>query len=129
MASDSLATDDCTKNSVAKIFRVRRHLVGVAGCYAHCMAFINWLKAGADEDEIPCFDDVYALALCPEGIWVYDGHPQPYQLKDKFAAVGSGSQAALAAMHCGLSPRDSVRIAAKIDPATGGRIITKRLLT
>jgi len=76
-----------------------------------------------------CGEPVYALALCPEGIWVYDGHPQPYQLKDKFAAVGSGSQAALAAMHCGKSPKDSVRIAAKIDPATGGRIINKRLLT
>ena len=127
MASDSMASDGTTRSSVTKIFRIKDSVVGVSGAYSSCMAVIHWLKQGSPEDDIPDFKDVYALSLRSSGIWMWDGHPHPYKLNDKFAAVGSGSQAALAALHLGLSPKDSVQVAAKIDPSTGGRVVYKSL--
>ena len=47
---------------------------------------------------------------------------------DGFAAVGSGSPYALAAMECGHSARGGVAVASKFDVNTGGKIITKQLL-
>lgn len=71
--------------------------------------------------------NVWGLILNKAGIWVYDAHPEPYKVKDKFAAIGSGAQAALAAMYLEQSPKNAVRIAAKVDPLTGGRINEKVL--
>lgn len=47
---------------------------------------------------------------------------------DSFAAVGSGSPYALAAMECGYSAHGGVAVASKFDTNTGGKIITKQLL-
>lgn len=49
-------------------------------------------------------------------------------IADSFAAVGSGSPYALAAMECGYSAHGGVAVASKFDPNTGGKIITKQLL-
>ena len=127
MASDSLASDGATSNAVQKIWRIRKQLVGIAGAYADCCAFITWLKAGGDGDDAPDFENVSALVLNGSGIWVYDGHPMPFKVKDGFCAVGSGAQAAMAGLHMGLTPKEAVRIAAKIDPATGGRTVGRKL--
>ena len=49
-------------------------------------------------------------------------------IADSFAAVGSGSPYALAAMECGYSAHGGVAVASKFDTNTGGKIITKQLL-
>jgi len=127
MASDSMASDEVQKTSVAKIFRVGEKLVGTAGCYSSCVAFVNWLKQGCDPEMKPDMEGVYAMVLDSSGISIHDECVTSFPLNNKFAAVGSGSQAALAAMHCGKTPREAVKIAAKIDPSTGGRIVVKSL--
>lgn len=47
---------------------------------------------------------------------------------DSFAAVGSGSPYALAAMYLGNTATHAVTVAAQFDTNTGGKIITKQLL-
>ena len=49
-------------------------------------------------------------------------------IADGFAAVGSGSPYALAAMYLGHTAARSVTVAAQFDTNTGGKIITKQLL-
>lgn len=49
-------------------------------------------------------------------------------IADSFAAVGSGSPYALAAMYLGNTATCSVTVAAQFDTNTGGKIITKQLL-
>lgn len=39
-----------------------------------------------------------------------------------FMAIGSGAQGAMVALHLGLSPREAVRIASRVDPNSGGRV-------
>lgn len=127
MAGDSRCADASSMCNVTKIFRIGEKLVGVAGAYANCMEFIKWMRGGMDADMVPDMDNVYALVLSSRGIAQYDGHPTPFYVRDKFAAVGSGCQAALAAMICGKTPSEAVRVAAKVDSHTGGRVTTKSL--
>lgn len=47
---------------------------------------------------------------------------------DCFAAVGSGSPYALAAMYLGNTATHAITVAARFDTNTGGKIITKQLL-
>lgn len=47
---------------------------------------------------------------------------------DSFAAVGSGSPYALAAMYLGETATRAITVAAQFDTNTGGKIITKQLL-
>ena len=49
-------------------------------------------------------------------------------IADSFAAVGSGSPYALAAMECGYSAHGGVTVASKFDSNTGGKVITYQLL-
>lgn len=128
MASDSMLSGDCGPSySAVKIYRLKDALLGVAGVFASCVEFVNWLKAGGDREKLPEMEGVCALKLTPKGIWFYDECATPYAVRDKFAALGSGEQAALAALHLGLSPKDAVKVAAKVDCGTGGRIVVKPL--
>ena len=47
---------------------------------------------------------------------------------DSFAAVGSGSPYALAAMYLGETATRAITVAAQFDTNTGGKVITKQLL-
>ena len=134
MAADSRASDDAIKFPVTKIHRVGALLVGFAGDLAMCTQLISVLKRTEPSNLMKAFrlmdlgdKNVCLLILAPTGIWVYEGEGDPYQVKHKFMAIGSGAQAALAAMQCGCSPQEAVRVAKSVDPGTGGRIRSMRL--
>lgn len=50
----------------------------------------------------------------------------PYAVGKVFA-IGSGSRYAMAAMACGKTPAEAVKIAAKFDPFTGGPVRTLKV--
>jgi hypothetical protein len=78
-----------------------------------------FLKTGQDE---PAMEGESALWIDGRAIWLFDESVHPYPLNDPFAAIGSGAMAALAAMHLGSNPRQAVKVAAKVDPSTGGSV-------
>ena len=128
MAADTMAADDVgAKCNVTKISRIDGALVGTAGDFPRCSEFIAWLRAGKPGDDLPKMKNVVALVLDKSGIHAYDGSCTPYKIIDPFAAVGSGDMAALAAMHMGASPKEAVRVAAKVDSHTGGRVQSLKL--
>jgi ATP-dependent protease HslVU (ClpYQ) peptidase subunit len=51
-------------------------------------------------------------------------------VEDDFSAIGSGAQAAMAAMHMGADVKRAIEIASQVDVGSGGKIqyhtITKR---
>lgn len=126
MAADSQATGDA-KCHVRKIERVRDTLVGFAGTAGGARWAIQWLRKGADPKDPPCMDDVQLLVYSSRGIWIYDEDFTPYQVLDHYAAIGSGEQAALAALHLGKEPREAVEVAKRIDAYTGGRVYVRWL--
>jgi len=125
MAGDTLLTSDI-KCHAQKVFKHKGNCVGSAGSYTECIVFVNWWKKGAKSDP-PDMKDVEALILTSDGrILCFDQHESFFELKDDFAAIGSGAQAALGAMHMGASPEQAVNIAGKVDPGTGNKTTVRR---
>lgn len=134
MAADSRATDATSMCSVTKLRRIDGWLVGFAGGVADGAALLRRLgRAGVDPVSAlkdwcadGALDDAQAaLLLCsPRGrIYLYEGGAsEPWRVQDRVAAIGSGGPVALGAMLAGVEPGEAVRIAAKVDPSTGGRV-------
>ncbi len=136
MASDSLMSDDkqATSASVPKFWRIKGWLIGGAGDYAAIIEIINELKSNKLPPDKTLRDieikikDADLLLLSPKGkLFLSEDGSSPLPISDGFAAIGSGAQGALVAMRLGTTPADAVRAVKKVDPATGGRILTRKL--
>ncbi len=129
MAGDSKVTDDDTSFRGRKVHRVGEAVVGAAGTGPAISKFIKWLRAG-DLDARPKFDkddELAALVLTPAGLFAYGTELEPEEIDDPFYAVGTGKQAALAAMRLGCTPGRAVEVACEIDNHTGGPVDVLRL--
>jgi ATP-dependent protease HslVU (ClpYQ) peptidase subunit len=129
MAGDSLAydSDSGVKSRSIKLWRVGDVIIGGAGTAAGTELFAKWWKSGKKGDQ-PTKPEYKAIVLYSSGkieIWAEDG-PGPDRVLEPYTAVGSGAQAAMAAMLCGRSPVEAIRIASKIDLHTGGRVQVMR---
>ncbi len=65
--------------------------------------------------------------LTPAGLFEYDVYCRGEQILEEYFAAGSGAKCALTAMDCGKSAIEAVRLAARRDPYTGGRIVSMSL--
>lgn len=122
MSSDSWAMDD-TVCSVRKIFRTSVGIVGCSGVASVGPQFVSWLDGG-QRGPIPDMEGSDALLIDGVSIWCFSGSVSPIELLDPFTAIGCGAMAALGAMYAGQTPKQAVKIAAKINPHTGGAIRT-----
>jgi ATP-dependent protease HslVU (ClpYQ) peptidase subunit len=109
-----------------KIERIGSALVGCAGSTPAIWRFLQWFRnqergIDLDSDKRPEFteDEFHAVVLNASGIFWYANSTYPSKIKEPFFAMGSGSQAAKAAMLCGKSPADAVAIALKCDKNSG----------
>jgi len=141
LAADSRLTVDhgcgARKHTCRKLFRKRvgegkkAHdvIIATAGESSPGMVFVDWYGSGKPPPDIFMHlgGDFLCLVLSPEGLFEYDVYCRGEPIEEEFYAVGSGSMAALAAMHCGKSAVDAVRIAARIDSFTGGRVVSEAL--
>lgn len=135
MASDSQATGGGVKTSVQKFWTVRGWLVGAAGLYSEIIEVIEELKHHKDLSPAEVFRKVNIkgknsdfLMLSPSGqLWMSEGGTTPWKVQEGFAAIGSGQQGAMVALHMGATPQDAIKAVRKVDPYTGGRVITRKL--
>jgi hypothetical protein len=104
-------------------------IIATAGETSPGLLFVDWYGSGREQPQMlrDLGGDFTCLILTPTGLFEADAYCRPDPVLDQFYAVGSGSKAALAAMHCGKSAVDAVRIAARIDPYTGGRVVSMSL--
>jgi len=104
-------------------------IIATAGESSPGMVFVDWYGSGKPTPAM--FEhlgpDFVCLVLTPKGLFEYDAYCRGEPIEEPFYAIGSGAKAALAAMHCGRSAVEAVRIAARIDPYTGGRIVSETL--
>ncbi len=121
LAGDSQATSSYGMTTCSKIFRLKKgEIVGISGILVDGLLFIEWLKDGA-EGKAPSMRSVEALMLRNNTIWNYDSCSFAMRVGDKVAAIGSGAQFALGAYNAGASLKESVRIACRLDPCSGGK--------
>lgn len=121
-----------TVNRCEKLFRkkVNRRdvIIGTAGGSYAGMIFVDWYGSGKSPPEVlldlDLEEDFDVLILDHGKVFVCNHLCRPVEIIDPFCAVGSGRKAALAAMHCGRSAREAVRIACLIDPYSALPITT-----
>lgn len=122
----------CTKlyrKTVGEGRKAHDVIIATAGESSPGLVFMDWYGSGKPIPDMlrDLGGDFTCLILTPKGLFEADVYCRPDQIFEPFYAVGSGSKEALAAMHCGKSAADAVRIAARIDPYTGGRIVSMSL--
>lgn len=130
LASDSAASEgDTIAHGIKKIYRVRGNLIGCAGYLSDISKFINWFRAGGEEDEFPKMKDLSALMVSREGnVYCYDHiGPTPTQITSSYCATGSGMQIALGAMYAGADAVQAVKAAIKHNGGCAGPVRTLRL--
>lgn len=121
LAADSLCTDDNTAILVTKAMqRADGDVAGAAGNIDQCAGFIAWWSAGMKGDPPP-INEIAAIFTVNGLPYIMSGGLPGTPLKS-YAAVGSGSQGALAAMKLGHSPEEAVAAVSGVDPSTGGPI-------
>lgn len=128
MAADSLAANHSRKLTTRKLYRVRKAIVGFSGDLNHMVMFTYWYQKGADLSDRPRDLDGGALVLDGSGIWRYESECYPFPILDEFAAIGSGGDAALAAMYMGATPAEAVEIACRVDLHTGPPVVVESLV-
>lgn len=122
MASDSsLVQAGIIQHSCKKLFVTPEGIVGFAGYPSHGQDLVRALMGDMEWDQVD-MADTDALLLNKQGIHFYCEHVRAVMVTDEFAAIGSGAQAAMAAMTLGASPREAVEIASAVDPNTCGTV-------
>lgn len=125
MAADRMSSDEWVLRTVTKIASIRGHLVGCAGNAALAREAIAWFERGADAGDFPSAlrdkdDGATVLVITPQRyVLMFQKSPYPIALLDDVQAIGSGADAALAAMLCGKSAPEAVGIAAMICRGVG----------
>ena len=135
MAADTIGHNAEKLCRSKKLFRISNgEVIGFTGVWMDGKLFVDWYDKGADRDKPPQWRtqgdekvDFKALVLTADGVYEWSYELVADQVLDDFWAIGSGSPAALAAMHCGQSAQEAVYIAMRIDPYTGGDVETMEL--
>jgi hypothetical protein len=122
MAADKRANVSGSRITVSKIRRGRDgNLVGIAGSMALFEDIFAWLCEGEKRPEAQGEkgDWCEVLEVTAEGRVFRHERLGRFEVQDKQYAVGSGSDFARAAMACGMSAAEAVKLAARFDTATG----------
>lgn len=127
MACDSLAIDGSTRIMCEKIYRMPDGtILGGAGSSAAIEAFLTARRKGESctltEEDRKSF---VVAVLHPDGsIMRWEDERCGWKVLDGFHAIGSGAQAAMAAMHMGADAVKAVEIAKLVNADTGGPVVS-----
>src|SRR5690606_5707700 len=122
MACDSRMTGEFIAQA-HKVIQGEGILVGYCGDCIAAYAFAEYV-AGLSEDKPHNGgdDDIELLVLKGRKLFLVDNRLRWFPIPERYYAIGSGSQAAMVAMHMGATAREAVEMAKRVDPYTGGRV-------
>jgi ATP-dependent protease HslVU (ClpYQ) peptidase subunit len=131
LAADKLATNGGQRLTVTKIRRVPTGLIGTSGDVHVTRALAVWADKGFKKRDFPSEargDGSHLLFIKEDGtVLLYCGSAHPVELEDRFVAIGSGRDYAMAAMHLGHDARTAVQVACDLDAYCGAGITTLEL--
>lgn len=127
MVADSKVTDDegeLPSYTAKKIVRFSGGVAGAAGDAGNCLRFMEWAAKdfAKPEPQFTAGAKFVGLILNKEGLHIFDpSYPTAERIhQGKFFAIGSGADAATAALMLGCDPIKAVKLACKIDSANSG---------
>lgn len=109
---------------VRKIWKSKKGLFGCAGHDTAIARFEVWTRGGKKPEQIinpsdrEDFETFCALQMTDGKLYVWTESMRPEEVLRPYHAIGSGGQAALAAMRAGASPTQAMEIAAEMDADT-----------
>lgn len=122
MAADSRMVGDFIEPAdAAKVHRIKGSLYGAAGTAESCELFFDWVRDGKPGEKPKVGSDFEALEYDGKVLLWYGEKVRGVKLGSP-NAIGSGSKFAQAAMVCGKTARQAVKVAMQLDPGTGGRV-------
>lgn len=121
LAADSRAVTGGFCYRVCKASKLKDgRLYAGSGSAEECEAVRIWLESGGDK---PTVKDFVGMVIGADGsIWRLEDKIVQFQVHEKFHAIGSGRDYAIAAMHMGKSAREAVQLASIYDVYTGGPV-------
>lgn len=129
MVSDSRISDGDRVWSGRKVWRHDGHLIGVAGVWSSCLAFVDWFKSGRPAGVPVNVKGASMIVLAPQGLILFDDDMMPQVIESGREAIGSGAKAAMCAYEAlgWTDPARAVRIVCRHDASSGGPVRTYRL--
>ena len=134
IAADSMATTGDVKTSVPKLFTINGWFIGVAGEYSDGLEILYDIRRSKESPVhyLTTRDarkkGVTFLILSPSGeVYESEDACTPMRLTEGFGAIGTGAQGAMALLHAGHDPVETVRIMTKVDPSTGGKVQKRKI--
>ena len=98
-------------------------LVGYCGDAVAGYVFAEYVAGLAEEPPKNGGDDsIDLLVLKGKKLYLVDNRLRWFPIPNKYYAIGSGSQAAMVAMHMGATAKEAVEMAKLVDECTGGRV-------
>lgn len=122
LAADKQSTFANMRVTATKINRMPNgSLFAASGETSMCKALRYWYENGADLDKWPDKDKACSVLVIEKGprILYYDAGPHPVEIEERFCAMGSGRDYAIAAMYLGHSAREAVALASHFDASCG----------
>tara|TARA_S200002703_G_scaffold66963_1_gene58119 strand:- start:24 stop:479 length:456 start_codon:yes stop_codon:yes gene_type:complete len=120
-----------------KLYKVKDTVIATAGDSYTGLMFVDWFERGARMEDAPDLsmvtadEDFECLVLeDTETIYTINRFFQKYyiEMPDNYYAIGWGANYALVAMDVGdLTAKEAVKVAAKYDAYTGGKITTMKV--
>lgn len=129
MAADSRMTHDGRPTRCVKLFKRAGAVIGVAGDDGPALVFVDWYGSAKARPEILVTGaaDFHALVLDDrKRVWLYDKWCRGERITAPFFAIGTGADAATAAMYAGKNARQAVAIACKVDINSGLPVVYMR---
>jgi hypothetical protein len=134
LAADKRALCSNKPTTVTKIFRCKREpttVLAVSGELTLGLQMVHWYdELGADPEKLPAFqstgDYVGLVKLTPDGLWQFEKGGVPFKVEDRYYAMGSGRDYALAAMYLGKNAVEAVQIACVFDTGCGNGVDAMR---
>ena len=120
LAADSRATTEGLIRRVNKVFDVQRGWFAGCGNYSEVLAVKNWLCGWSNSPEN--LTNFAGLIIREGKAYRIEERLIEMPIFEKFHAIGSGRDFALAAMHCGKTAREAVEIAAMFDSSTDNNV-------
>ena len=124
LAVDTQITSGNRKFRTHKVHRLPcGGMLAGTGNLTHILKVARWVQAGYAEADRPDFGDeggeFECLIVAGDGkVYLLDDDMEPMEVTDAFIAIGSGGPYATAALHCGKSAVEAVKVAAHYDAAT-----------
>lgn len=128
LAADKRFVEGSMIGTCTKVARVGRALVGFAGESAMGAQMLAWYRNGAQVDKFPeqqrkSEDTCSFMVVEADGtVLSYERSPFPVKVESKHAAIGSGRDFAMAAMHLGKTSKEAVEVACALDAFCGNGI-------